>query len=77
MERLERQALRCLGSGQGRHGRLLAECEDTSDEIDRFKRCIDILRSVAMTVPVLPAILLSGPCALADGCTLVRPPVTG
>ncbi|MQS17881.1 hypothetical protein F7Q99_38270 [Streptomyces kaniharaensis] len=44
--------------GTRSHGRLLVECEDISDEIDRLKRCINIPRSVAMTVPVLLAVLV-------------------
>jgi hypothetical protein len=44
--------------GTSSHGRLLVECEELSDEIDRLKRCINVPRSVALTVPVLLAVLV-------------------
>jgi hypothetical protein len=52
------QTLANVPVGTRSHGRLLVECEDLSDEIDRLKRCINIPRSVAMTVPVLLAVLV-------------------
>jgi hypothetical protein len=47
-----------LPTGSRAHGRLLAECEDISDEIDRLKRCINIPRSVALAVPALLVVLV-------------------
>ncbi|MEU9044564.1 MULTISPECIES: hypothetical protein [unclassified Kitasatospora] len=52
------QTLANVPAGTRSHGRLLAECEDISDEIDRLKRCTNIPRSVALTVPVLLAVLV-------------------
>ncbi|WP_043478264.1 hypothetical protein [Kitasatospora sp. MBT66] len=52
------QTLANVPAGTRSHGRLLAECEDISDDIERLKRCIDIPRSVALAVPVLLAVLV-------------------
>ncbi|MEV7782744.1 hypothetical protein [Kitasatospora sp. NPDC088351] len=52
------QTLANVPAGSRSHGRLLVECEDISDEIDRLKRCINIPRCVALSVPVLLAVLV-------------------
>ncbi|MFE2728370.1 hypothetical protein [Kitasatospora sp. NPDC059327] len=52
------QTLANLPQDSRSHGRLLAECESISDEIARLQRCIDIPRSVALSVPVLLAVLV-------------------
>ncbi|MFI9332627.1 hypothetical protein ACIGZJ_34480 [Kitasatospora sp. NPDC052868] len=52
------QTLATMPKGSRSRARLLAECEDISDEIDRLTRCIDIPRSVALAVPVLLAVLV-------------------
>ncbi|MFE3110641.1 hypothetical protein ACFXKJ_41880 [Kitasatospora indigofera] len=45
-------------SGSRSHSRLLAECEDISDEIDRLKHCVNVPRSAAVAIPVILAVLV-------------------
>ncbi|MBD0675456.1 hypothetical protein [Streptomyces sp. CBMA156] len=52
------ETLANLPEGSRPHTRLLAECEDISDEIARLRRCVNIPRSVALAVPALIAVLL-------------------
>ncbi|MFI6448516.1 hypothetical protein [Kitasatospora sp. NPDC050543] len=47
-----------LPPGSRSHTRLLAECEDISDEIDHLKRCINIPRSAVAAIPVVLFVLV-------------------
>ncbi|MCU7827283.1 hypothetical protein [Kitasatospora sp. DSM 101779] len=57
------QPLANVPVGSRAHARLLAECEDISDEIERLKRCISIPRAALAALLVallLLALLLLG-----------------
>ncbi|MGW7582769.1 hypothetical protein ACWGKU_29390 [Kitasatospora sp. NPDC054768] len=52
------ETLANLPPGNRAHHRLAVECEAISDEIARLQHCLNIPRSVALTVPALIAVLL-------------------